>query len=387
MKRKVLSLLFMFVFLLPIYGKTEFTDVKSGDWYYENVSHLMGDSRKIIKGYPDGSFRPSQELYKDQFITMVVRAAGFEPGNADTYWAQNYIDTAISLGFLNKGEFTDYTSTINREEMSMIIVRAVDYLEGTVVYTDLDQINQVVIDSSAFTSTYESYIQKTYKLGIITGYPDHTFKPQGVLTRAEASAVLVRLIEPNERIAFDYDSLYEQVHGNITSHLLGGANWVDPVTASDYESAQEDWGLITSNMDYGPTEYQVEHGLTFNQSLDYADGAFEYDENGPLPGHLEDFERLLQRRMPQDQVDIVMKYIEKKTDIHTYLEHDQAFFYLDNNRYLIRIDEIKLYDSLYNVKAAVSVNFNIWYRDVNFINKYENNITQIMPNTDVVIYK
>jgi len=33
------------------------------------------------------------------------------------------------------------------------------------------------------------------------------------------------------------------------------------------------------------------------------------------------------------------------------------------------------------------VNFNIWYRDQNFIDTYEKNITQIMPYTDVVIYR
>ncbi len=386
MKRKVISLLFVFVFIVPVYATTEFTDVQSDHWFYDNVNQLVGDSRAIIKGYPDGSFRPSSQLSKDQFITMVVRAAGFEPGNASEYWAQNYIDQAISLGFLKQGDFSDYRSTINREEMSMIIVRALDYLEGTIAFSDLNQVNDVVLDASDFTQAYETYIQKTYKLGIITGYPDHTFKPQGVLTRAEASAVLIRLIQPSERIAFDYESLYGQVHGDLESHLLGGSNWVNPVTASDYASAQEDWGLIESDMSYGPTEYQVEHGLTSKQSLDYADGAFEYDENGPKEGHLEDFERLLQRRLPQDQIDIVMEYVRKKMDKYTYLEHDEAFFYLDNERYLVRLHEVVTFEGT-KYEQAIAINFNIWYRDTSFISEYEEDITQIMPYKDVVIYR
>jgi hypothetical protein len=229
---------------------------------------------------------------------------------------------------------------------------------------------------------------QTYKLGIITGYTDDTFRPQGVLSRAEASAVLVRLIDPKERIEFDFDALYEKQHSGIESKLLGGSNWVDPLTASDYESAKADWDLMTSDMDYLPRELDFELNIVgTQQSIDTVMGAFEYDENGPIAGHLEDFERLLQRRMPQNQVDIVMDYMKKKTDKYTYLEHDQAFFYLDDNKYLVRVDEVKLYDSYDNVKAAIEVNFNIWYRDANFINEYEEDITQIMPYTDVVIYR
>lgn len=381
----VLTCLFMLSFFTPLYAAT---DIKTTDWFYNSVNRLIEDDRAIIVGYPDGSFRPQNKLTRDQFITMVVRAAGQEPGNADDYWAQNYIDTAIELGFLETNDFTDYTEQITREEMSMIIMRAVEHLEGQQALNDLEQVLQVVSDSDDFTYKYKNYIMQAYKLGIITGYTDDTFRPQGVLSRAEASAVLVRLIDPKERIEFDFDALYEKQHSGIESKLLGGANWVDPLTASDYENAKADWDLMTSDMDYLPRELDFELNIVgTQQSIDTVMGAFEYDEDGPIAGHLEDFERLLQRRMPQDQVDIVMDYVEKKTDKYVYLEHDQAFFYLDNDKYLVRIDEVKLYDSYDKVKAAIEVNFNIWYRDANFINEYEEDITQIMPYTDVVIYR
>ena len=380
----VLTCLFMLSFFTPLYAAT---DIKTTDWFYDSVNRLIEDDRAIIVGYPDGSFRPQNKLTRDQFITMVVRAAGQEPGNADDYWAQNYIDTAIELGYLETSDFTDYTGQITREEMSMIIMRAVEHLEGQQALNDLEQVLQVVSDSDDFTYKYKNYIMQTYKLGIITGYTDDTFRPQGVLSRAEASAVLVRLIDPKERIEFDFDALYEKQHSGIESKLLGGPNWVDPLTASDYENAKADWDLMTSDMDYLPSELSFELDRVKNQqSIDYASGILMYDENGPLSGHLEDFERLLQRRMPQDQVDIVMAYLEKKIDKDTYLEHGQAFFYLDNGKYLVRIDEVLLGEGT-QYETAIEINFNIWYRDMNFINEYEENITQIMPYTDVVIYR
>jgi len=388
----VLTCLIMLSFFTPIYGARS-TDINTSDWFYDAVERLSEDDRGIIVGYPDGTFRPEMRLARDQFITMVVRALGEEPGNSEGYWAQNYIDKAMELGILKEEDFDSYLGPVNfkqvitREEMCMIIIRAVERLEGEQTFTDLTQVLQVVTDSKDFSFKYNKDIMKTYKLGIITGYPDHTFKPQGVLTRAEASAVVVRLIDPDTRPTFDYEEQYNEQHSGMESHLLGGANWVDPVAAGVRESAEEDWKLITSDLGYEPSEYQLQHGLVPKQSLDTVIGAFMYDENGPYAGNLEDFERLLQRRMPQDQVDIVMEYLAQKTDKDTYLKHDEAFFYLDNDRYLVRVDEVKLYDGQRNVKAAVSVNFNIWYRDQNFIDTYEKNITQIMPYTDVVIYR
>ncbi len=388
----VLTCLIMLSFFTPIYGASS-TDVNTSDWFYDAVERLSEDDRGIIVGYPDGTFRPEMRLARDQFITMVMRALGEEPGNSEGYWAQNYIDKAMELGILKAEDFDSYLGPVNfkqvitREEMCMIIIRAVERLEGEQTFTDLTQVLQVVTDSEDFSFKYNKDIMKTYKLGIITGYPDHTFKPQGVLTRAEASAVVVRLIDPDTRPTFDYEEQYNEQHPGMESHLLGGANWVDPVAAGVRESAEEDWKLITSDLGYEPSEYQLQHGLVPKQSLDTVIGALMYDENGSYAGHIEDFERLLQRRMPQDQVDIVMEYLAQKKDKYTYLKHDEAFFYLDNDRYLVRVDEVKLYDGQRNVKAAIEVNFNIWYRDQNFIDTYEKNITQIMPYTDVVIYR
>ncbi len=387
----VLTCLIMLSFFTPIYGARS-TDVNTSDWFYDAVERLSEDERGIIVGYPDGTFRPEMRLARDQFITMVVRALGEEPGNSEGYWAQNYIDKAMELGILKEEDFDSYLGPVNfkqvitREEMCMLIIRAVERLEGEQAFTDLTQVLQVVTDSKDFSFKYNKDIMKTYKLGIITGYPDHTFKPQGVLTRAEASAVVVRLIDPDTRPTFDYEEQYNEQHSGMESHLLGGANWVDPVAAGVRESAEEDWKLITSDMEYGPTEKMIEFNLYLKQSSDYVDGALMYDENEPYVGHIEDFERLLQRRMPQDQVDIVMEYLEQKTDKYTYLKHDEAFFYLDNDRYLVRVDEVLAFRGT-EYEQAMEVNFNIWYRDQNFIDTYEKNITQIMPYTDVVIYR
>ncbi len=170
----------------------------------------------------------------------------------------------MELGLLTPKDFDSYKGPVNfgkeitREEMSMIIIRAVEMFEGEQIFTDLTEVLQVVKDSNDFYFKYEEAIMKTYKLGIITGYSDYTFKPQGVLTRAEASTVLLRLIDPEQRQAFDYEGLYNAQNTGMESHLLGGTNWVDPVTATVRESAEEDWKLLTSKIVYEPIQKDFE---------------------------------------------------------------------------------------------------------------------------------
>ena len=139
-------------------NSNSFKDLKGSEWFYENLNTLVNDSKQIIKGYPDGTFKPGSKLTRDQFITMIVRSVGFELDNASGYWAQNYINKAIELGFILEKDFDNYTMEINREEMSMIVVKAVEYVEGEKSYTDLTQVYQVVKDSKDFSKIGRAHV-------------------------------------------------------------------------------------------------------------------------------------------------------------------------------------------------------------------------------------
>jgi len=358
------------LYLMKSNASVGFKDIKSTDWFYQNVSDLINDSRAIIKGYPDGTFKPQGKLTKDQFITMVVRAAGFNLPNADEYWAQNNIDKAIELRFIYKGEFIDFTEAITREEMSLIITRVVNYIDGPQTYTDLEQVEQVVLDEADFGKAYRNDILKTYKLGIITGYNDNTFRPQGILTRSEASAVIIRVIKPSSRISFNYDELYTKVHGDIQSHLLGGSKWVDPTKATNLVNAKEDWLIIKSELMYYPEEKDFSLGMVSKMSVDYVMGAIVYNNEGALPGQVDDFKALLKRRLPIKEVDKIMEFVYEKKNMFTYMEQAEVVFILDKGRYLVRIFEDIQFEGMKDEKA-MDIQFNIAYRSIDFINNYE----------------
>lgn len=40
-----------------VYAASGFSDVKSSDWFKSDLEYILNDSRKILSGYPDGSYK------------------------------------------------------------------------------------------------------------------------------------------------------------------------------------------------------------------------------------------------------------------------------------------------------------------------------------------
>jgi len=77
-------------------GATKFTDIKAGEWHtgYINVASTVG----VIKGYPDGTFKPYATVTYPEAVTMLVRALGYSDADVVGTWPVNYIVKASQLG-------------------------------------------------------------------------------------------------------------------------------------------------------------------------------------------------------------------------------------------------------------------------------------------------
>jgi len=54
----------------------------------------------VMSGYPDGTFKPGNQITMYEFLTMVVRAAGYREGQVTGPWPTNYYGKAIELEIL-----------------------------------------------------------------------------------------------------------------------------------------------------------------------------------------------------------------------------------------------------------------------------------------------
>lgn len=211
---KVRVLLTMTIIMSMIFGQVSyaeamFPDVSENAWYADHVKAVA--KAGIIIGNSKGEFMPQGTLNADQFIKTMVVASGYDVGNGELYWASKYIDKARELNIIDEKEY--YTQAISsqpitRAQMAKMIQRVLYNLEGSYTYTKRDSLIDYIPDNKDVTeSGYKDYIYQVYERGIITGDTYGTFKPYDTVTRAEASAVLHRIIDESVRKPFEEPSL------------------------------------------------------------------------------------------------------------------------------------------------------------------------------------
>ncbi|MTI53783.1 S-layer homology domain-containing protein [Geosporobacter ferrireducens] len=166
-------------------GETiQFSDI-SNHWAKEFIVTLT--QKEIIGGYPDGTFKPNNNIKVSEFTILVLKTAGIPINQSTGAWYQGAIDTAIEYGIIAKGEFNDYERNINRGEMARMIVRGLGEQAST------GETN--FADNGQIPSDVKEFVKKAVELGIIGGYPDNSFKSAGNATRAEATVVLTKMMD------------------------------------------------------------------------------------------------------------------------------------------------------------------------------------------------
>ena len=187
------------------YTVEKFSDVKESDWFTQTVSKLVGLG--IIDGYPDGTFKPEGSINTDAFIKMTVTALGHNLENGENYWAEPYMEKAKEIDLIETGEISDSTRPINRAEIARIIVRAMDEdFPG-----DIENYITEIKDYDSIPDGFKEYVLKAYVKGIVTGYPDGSFGYDKNATRAEASTMLIRMLDEEERKLPKIEEIVERV--------------------------------------------------------------------------------------------------------------------------------------------------------------------------------
>ena len=155
-----------------------FSDVPAAQWYYEYVDKLYTSG--VVGGFPDGTFRPQNNVTTGQALKMILLAAGYaEPDPVSSHWARGYLDLALAQSILDRGDITDLDVPITRAMMAKIAANALGLRR-----TD---------EADYFTDTKDDYVHALYEYGIVGGYTDGTYKPAKKLTRAEVSAIVCRI--------------------------------------------------------------------------------------------------------------------------------------------------------------------------------------------------
>jgi hypothetical protein len=147
-----------------------FNDVPAGEWYEQYVSYAA--RRGIVLGYPDGGFRPENNITRAEFATIMSRfveassssTASFKDVSGD-HWAIGYIKTCAANGWITgypDGSFRP-ENPITRAEAVTVLNRALNRgialedVPATVPsYSDLPR------DHWAYTQVIEASVQHEF---------------------------------------------------------------------------------------------------------------------------------------------------------------------------------------------------------------------------------
>ncbi|KUG05476.1 hypothetical protein ASZ90_017158 [hydrocarbon metagenome] len=152
----------------------------------------MADQGRL-KGYGDGTFQPDRVITRAE-LHLIVDSLGLSESNGkgfeDTagHWAEKSIKTASDNGIINgynKNSFGPDDS-ITREQAADILAKAMKITSDT---------GQDFVDSGAISYWALASVKSASAYGIISGYPDGSFKPKANVTRAQAAVILQRSIQ------------------------------------------------------------------------------------------------------------------------------------------------------------------------------------------------
>ncbi|GLX71530.1 endo-1,4-beta-xylanase [Paenibacillus glycanilyticus] len=177
-----------------------FSDIAS-HWAKAAIERLA--SRWIATGLTETKFAPDQNVTRAEFAALLVRALGMKEANAsasftdigENDWYRSYAEAAADNGVLlgnGAGQFVP-NQAMTREEMAVSIIRAYHLSEGETRGNGASV--SMFSDQSAEAPWARASIQEAVSLGLLQGYPDHTFRPKETLSRAEAAVALTKLID------------------------------------------------------------------------------------------------------------------------------------------------------------------------------------------------
>ncbi len=182
----------------PSQPQTPFTDTKN-HWASEAIDKLSG--QKILSGYPDGSFKPDARMTRAEYAAVMFRLLGLAAPTSpslsftDTVanaWYGSYVQALTEAGIVNGFEDGSFRprQQMTREEAFVILYRAVkDRLpapstDGTKI-ADLEGVSPWARE--ALTALVEA--------GIIKGYEDGTLRPKNAITRAEIATIIAYFVQ------------------------------------------------------------------------------------------------------------------------------------------------------------------------------------------------
>ena len=192
-----------------VWHPVEFRDM-AGHWA-KDAANDMG-SRMILEGTGGGRFSPDREITRAEFAAIIVRALGLAPEQGanvfpdvkESDWHNGAVRAAHAYGLLSgyaDGTFRP-NEKITREQAMVILAKAMALtgLKASLPEQSPDDALRAFADAGQASGWAVAGIADCVQAGIVTGKNGRALAPQDTITRAEAAAMMERLLRKSDLI-------------------------------------------------------------------------------------------------------------------------------------------------------------------------------------------
>lgn len=188
----------------------QFTDVAEDAWYHDYVYDLV--YRGVVNGMTATTYEPEGKLTRAQFVKLLACSLeeaetlktyeGQHPfTDSEGHWAETYIAWAKDKGIVEGVSATEFDpeAPITREQMATIFGRYA--LKQGIELPKSENAAGSFPDADKISEYAREFVELMRIAGILNGYEDGTFRPQGNATRAEAAKLFSLFLSITDKLA------------------------------------------------------------------------------------------------------------------------------------------------------------------------------------------
>lgn len=190
-----------------------YTDLAPDHWAYSAAVQLKAEG--VISPAADGRFRPTDPIMRSELVKMILTARRIDAGSqceglfADApcwAWYAPSVETAYRMAIVEgKGEkqFAP-DAPVTRQELFTIVVRATGhrYDAQKIGWQEVTARLKRFSDAAEIDSWARSSVAWAVGEELVSGTADGRFNPKGITTRAEAAALINRVLVPADSATF-----------------------------------------------------------------------------------------------------------------------------------------------------------------------------------------
>lgn len=205
-----------------------YKDVPEDEWYYKDIKTAYFSG--IINGTSSSSFEPDINILRAEAAAIALRVLNNTQDSIDTYarsqqqnnkniaipelvsdidtnkicpdldkneWYYDEVTKLLATGIMQGDETGLFrpNDNITRAETAVIAVKLYEYVRDNLKVQNVGKLNSVTLTDIYPTDWFYEVVRAAAGYGLITGDSEGTFRPYDNITRAEFTAIIIRVMK------------------------------------------------------------------------------------------------------------------------------------------------------------------------------------------------